>query len=61
MYNTLIGFINHTEILPRGGKFGVWKKEGGRKLTMYCVRLRRGATPYTCYAGMLVSLLVSLF
>ncbi len=22
----------YTEILPRGGVFGVWKKEGGRKL-----------------------------
>ena len=27
-----------------GGEFGVWKKEGGG-----------GSTPYTCYAGMLVS------
>ena len=32
-----------SEILPRGvggGEFGVWKKEGERKLTKYCVRLR---------------------
>ena len=33
-----------------GGEFGVWKKEEARGGG------GGGATPYTCYAGMLVSL-----
>ena len=40
----------------RGGEFGVWKEEGGRKLTIVLCEAQGGATPYTCYAGMLVSL-----
>ena len=56
----------HTEILPRGGGGGrIWamEKRGGRKLTIVLCEAQ-GATPYTCYAGMLVWLkkfVVSLF
>ena len=32
----------YTEILPRGGKFGVWKKEGGRKLTIVLCEAQGG-------------------
>ena len=35
-----------------GGEFGVWKKEGGRKLTIVLCEAQGGC----CYAGMLVSL-----
>ena len=43
----------YTEILPREDEFGYGKKRGGRKLTIV---LCEAHTPYTCYAGMLVSL-----
>ena len=32
------------------------KRGGGRKLTIVLCEAQGGATPYTCYAGMLVSL-----
>ena len=40
----------YTEILPRGGgEFGVWKKEGGRKLTIVLCEAQGGC--YTLPKG----------
>ena len=45
-----------------GANLGYGKKRGGRKLTIVLCEAQGGggggggATPYTCYAGMLVSL-----